>query len=381
MAVDITINWIAEGLVLCFLHAATNLGPQDDDPTHRTAWSNWCGTPFLAPTQIQLLVERLIARPAPSNSGPPTRVFQILANNHGRPLMMSWPPAPGSIAHDLANLAEDIDVSTIVVSEAKTSCTRRHTKVRVVPSLGAEVESVYIPHGSIIFACHKIAGYTIHQDNNYQQQTHQMPPSNHNHYPQAHTPHYDPYIGQQPHAYSPPHQFIPPPHSQYQQQPYWIAYPPHPQQIPGWSHSPGSVLPHSPSHHVAFDPQPQRWQAQGHSHYLGFQYNLAEQQHHSLPIALPSPAPINQTSHTSPHSSAPLVHPSGGSRPSTSTVKGEDLSPSPPSHSRARASSSVSASRPPAHRPLGILKCTSCQTTQSPEWRKGPSGKKELCNA
>jgi hypothetical protein len=29
----------------------------------------------------------------------------------------------------------------------------------------------------------------------------------------------------------------------------------------------------------------------------------------------------------------------------------------------------------------GILKCSSCKTTQSPEWRKGPSGKKELCNA
>lgn len=33
------------------------------------------------------------------------------------------------------------------------------------------------------------------------------------------------------------------------------------------------------------------------------------------------------------------------------------------------------------NRPIGILKCTSCKATQSPEWRKGPSGKKELCNA
>jgi len=30
---------------------------------------------------------------------------------------------------------------------------------------------------------------------------------------------------------------------------------------------------------------------------------------------------------------------------------------------------------------MGIQKCTSCKATQSPEWRKGPSGKKELCNA
>lgn len=32
-------------------------------------------------------------------------------------------------------------------------------------------------------------------------------------------------------------------------------------------------------------------------------------------------------------------------------------------------------------KPTGSLKCSSCKTTQSPEWRKGPSGKKELCNA
>jgi hypothetical protein len=32
-------------------------------------------------------------------------------------------------------------------------------------------------------------------------------------------------------------------------------------------------------------------------------------------------------------------------------------------------------------RPTGILKCSSCKTNSSPEWRKGPSGKKELCNA
>lgn len=34
-----------------------------------------------------------------------------------------------------------------------------------------------------------------------------------------------------------------------------------------------------------------------------------------------------------------------------------------------------------SNRPVGILRCTSCKATTSPEWRKGPSGKKELCNA
>lgn len=34
-----------------------------------------------------------------------------------------------------------------------------------------------------------------------------------------------------------------------------------------------------------------------------------------------------------------------------------------------------------SNRPVGISQCTSCKVTSSPEWRKGPSGKKELCNA
>ena len=34
-----------------------------------------------------------------------------------------------------------------------------------------------------------------------------------------------------------------------------------------------------------------------------------------------------------------------------------------------------------SNRPVGVAKCTSCKVTSSPEWRKGPSGRKELCNA
>lgn len=39
------------------------------------------------------------------------------------------------------------------------------------------------------------------------------------------------------------------------------------------------------------------------------------------------------------------------------------------------------SSKGPGNRPVGVLKCSSCKATSSPEWRKGPSGKKELCNA
>ena len=43
----------------------------------------------------------------------------------------------------------------------------------------------------------------------------------------------------------------------------------------------------------------------------------------------------------------------------------------------ATSSSARNAGNPPA----GVMRCASCKVTQSPEWRKGPNGKKELCNA
>jgi hypothetical protein len=66
--------------------------------------------------------------------------------------------------------------------------------------------------------------------------------------------------------------------------------------------------------------------------------------------------------------------------PSTSTT---DVVPPPrrrvsPGATRDQYSAS---GRSAGNRPVGVLRCSSCKATQSPEWRKGPSGKKELCNA
>lgn len=45
MAVYLVISYVAEGLVLCFIHAVVDLAPHaDNDEAHKTDWSNWCST-------------------------------------------------------------------------------------------------------------------------------------------------------------------------------------------------------------------------------------------------------------------------------------------------------------------------------------------------
>ena len=179
MGVDIVINWAAEGLVLCFIHAIVDLTPRDNDEYSKTEWTNWCGTPQMTTEQIELLYHRLVVCiPQP---GTMTRVFQILANQRDRHLLMSWPPdQPGApTRRDFAKLVENVQIGTGIPggNDAKTSCTRRYKALQdMPPGFGGEVESVFIPHGrassrqlvqvitgtsslftgSIIFACHKV---------------------------------------------------------------------------------------------------------------------------------------------------------------------------------------------------------------------------------
>ena len=145
MAVDIVINWAAEGLVLCFLHAVVDLAPSDNDP-------HWCGTTGLTQDQLDILYRRLlICVPQPSSM---SRVFQILSNQPGRPLLISWPPDQGPghapTSKNFAKLAEDVEIGRIDTpsSDAGTSCTRRYKAMHTMSATMAPVESVYIPHGT-----------------------------------------------------------------------------------------------------------------------------------------------------------------------------------------------------------------------------------------
>ena len=104
MAVDIVINYAADGLVLCFLHAVVDILPEEDnDENCKTGWSNWCSTygfdnevgpifdssyPFAnvryqrAEMTMQRLYEvsHLIQGSIVPSSEPSLRVLQILRN-------------------------------------------------------------------------------------------------------------------------------------------------------------------------------------------------------------------------------------------------------------------------------------------------------------
>ncbi|GLB40206.1 putative PAS domain containing protein [Lyophyllum shimeji] len=390
MAVDIVINWAAEGLVLCFIHAIVDLDPNDNDEINKTGWTNWCGTPLMDQNQIQLLYRRLLVcvqRPDTMD-----RVFQILGNTPGRPLLLSWPPDQGQgqqrpNGRDFATLAENANIGTRLAdgNDAKTSCTRRYKALQTMPpGVGGEVESIFIPHGSVIFACHKV--------NSSPRSTASSTAS------------------MQQLGYSTAQNYSPSP-SYYESGPAPYALPPLP------------TSPSYPSYAAAYAPQ--RWaHGPGESSSYGTPVgaNTSSQQPWGSPspahsVASLPPAVSNLRSGSYPPPPHPSHHwqtPGGpaspgfldagpGQFPRTASPAYGNYSPGagstegaspggedvvPPARRRVSPSSAKEgqAPYPPSgrsagNRPSGVLKCSSCKATTSPEWRKGPSGKKELCNA
>ncbi|KAF8583851.1 hypothetical protein K439DRAFT_1661083 [Ramaria rubella] len=364
MACDLVINWAAEGLVLCFIHAAVDMSPQDNDEHHRTHWTNWCGTPNMSVEHGTELYHALflIAPHAAQGAPPPTRVFQILHNSTDRPTLFSW-PAEGYMPADYGRLANDIQIGGANGSDAKTGCTRRYKAQQVLNSADGsvrDVESIFIPHGHIIFACHKA---TPHR-----------PRGHPNSYP----------------LYPITAQFY---------------------ETPGHSHSQ-----YYSSMSVSSQVEPYH-SAGGHAY-----------SYHAQPTQQQSPAPQNSQAHSHPSSSLPNSEPSspGGSRGTgthspypqvqaswaTSTPSPQhspyvehpqavqrypqpflDEVP-PPRHRSGQISPDLSGAQPGGSRetypgggraggnpPMGVSRCAACKSTSSPEWRKGPSGRKDLCNA
>ena len=109
-----------------------------------------------------------------TDSTSPTRVFQILANAPIRKILFSW-PAENYYPGDFSRLAANVRIDSSAAPQspddsgdpnapdeahtpAKTSCTRRYKSLQNFQSNGVvrEVESIFIPHGSVIFACHLV---------------------------------------------------------------------------------------------------------------------------------------------------------------------------------------------------------------------------------
>ncbi|KAF8656860.1 hypothetical protein AX16_002407 [Volvariella volvacea WC 439] len=360
MAVDVVINWAAEGLVLCFIHATVDLQERDNDEHNKTGWTNWCGTPLINSEQIELLYRQLLVclpQPQPAGMG---RVFQILANQPDRPLLLSWPPdqGQGPTGRDFAKLVENVQIGTGIAngSDAKTSCTRRYKALQNLPPVLGEVESIFIPHGTVIFACHKVNSTSRSTATS----TETMQPMGY-----GPTAHYSPQQSQ-PYYSQPGSTYLPP-----------LA-----------TTAPYGTYAAQPSSTVPSPYSPARWSSHGDQAGTFSQW--------SLPSPAPPISPLPPTTPGSSYVDSGSTTPGGyTNRPISpnytypSATGGDGATPTndvvPPPRRRVSPGSTRDqygpGGRGAGNRPSGILKCSSCKATSSPEWRKGPSGKKELCNA
>ncbi|KAI0250261.1 hypothetical protein BJV78DRAFT_1128249 [Lactifluus subvellereus] len=383
MAVDLVINWAADGLVLCFLHAAVDLTPYDNDEHAKTGWTNWCGTNSMNQEQAQILYSRLLS--TVPHSGNMSRIFQIMMNQSDRTLLLSWPPDRNQVpsARDFAKLSGDVEIRGDApgTSDAKTTCTRRYKASSTIQTSDGirDVESVYIPHGSVIFACHSVssdsrsasestaslqaeydAPYMTQGPQYYPQTTPyglppmQPSPTTYNYLPQSAPQNSPPTASQVP--------------SQYSSQQGWSIDPSPPSlQYNHWSSTGAQTG--SPAYHSSTQqPRQPSYAIHQSPHWGSTTFTDADSplppSYRSLsPGYSYSPPESNQVS----SGSMETVPPPRGSR-----------RPTPPGSLREHSTGGGRASGNP---PSGISRCSSCKVTTSPEWRKGPSGKKDLCNA
>ncbi|GAC99052.1 hypothetical protein PHSY_006649 [Pseudozyma hubeiensis SY62] len=182
VAIDIIINWIGDGMLLCFFHAIIDKAAEDNDEQNKSDWTNWCGTPTGSFTQHQCdtIWKQVKATPreAFSASGP-DHVFQVIEAGEDSKVLLSWPPPrlfssdvdadvlarsdttafeDGSyFADDFARLARGVSIApgSSSLSDANTSCTRRFRAKHTLTTEGKvrSIESVLIPYGGVILAC------------------------------------------------------------------------------------------------------------------------------------------------------------------------------------------------------------------------------------
>lgn len=275
----------------------------------------------------------------PHTSQLPARVFQILKNTPDRPALLSW-PLHGYSPSDYRKLAENVQIDGVNGSDAKTSCTRRYKAHHILHN--TEVESIFIPHGSIVFACYTIMPFRSRNG-----------PSN------LYSP------------YTPVSSFYD--QSQHHYSQYGLNVP---SQVESYSDLHGHAYRSHASHHHSpiHSNQPtfqSSFQTSGRNSPTGLRSSGTHSTYHQE-----SQWPSN-ASHTSTHMDR---HPQSiqiqRQAPYVDEVppprqRGSRLSPSPSGSGTSRG----------GQPPPGITMCAACKSTSSPEWRKGPRGKKDLCNA
>lgn len=372
MPVDIVISWAAEGLVLCFIHAVPELDLADNNEHPKSPWATWCGTPMMNSSHLQLLYQRLhCCCPQP---GVLSKVFQILTNssNQDYQLLFTWPPDTSHeysnkpSAKDFARRAEGVLPSSHD-GNVKTNCTKRWRIGGTMPAINGEVESVFIPHGAIMFACHTIQP---NPRNGVGTPSHPQYPTRTNESHVSHTPQ---------HAYD--------------MSANSYTFPPVSASIPTYNHLSNSLSSPYPS---------QSWT--GHTECSSLlNYNRWPNSSSTPMASIPGSCPVREATYGVPSPCRPGDSPTFGdlrapqhgystpANPNAEYIdrRGSDISglsssfPDGVPPPRRRGSPGVirDVYSRPGNRPVGTLKCTSCKTTQSPEWRKGPSGRKELCNA
>lgn len=182
VAIDIVINWIGDGMLLCFFHAIIDKSAEDNDEQHKSDWTNWCGTPgnSFSLRQCDTIWKQVKASPRETlpDFGP-DHVFQVIEAGGDSRVLLSWPPPrffsrqvkadllaqsdvtafqDGSyFADDFARLAQGVSIApgSSSLSDANTSCTRRFRAKHTLTTEGKvrNIESVLIPYGSVILAC------------------------------------------------------------------------------------------------------------------------------------------------------------------------------------------------------------------------------------
>ncbi|KAL5526849.1 hypothetical protein ACEPAF_8576 [Sanghuangporus sanghuang] len=403
MAVYLVVNCVSDGIVLCFIHAVVDIAPQaDNDEQRRTGWSNWCSTYGFDQEHAHALYQRLcdIAITFPRTLADPSlRVLQILQNQSDRDLIISWPSDSAlaqdgyivSVGNTLAQLAQQVQLGYSVGNEdgdnARTSCTRRYKSVQTVklPTVSGskilQVESILIPHGTIIFACHKVSdaylnlypSITDYQDTRIPDSAFQDVESSKG-----------PDFG---------NSTLPPSHQELVSHTYvrhWVD-----QQLQAQVHRDSqswdvsrNMPSASPSTHdhieysiVGSRTQPYQYEWQNGS-------RPAEKSTHIVTAskagAQPSSAVITsscESAGTVPSSTASSTVPTPHISDKKSRSPSRDTETPSSSKVKLARDRVISHGRGQGTPPTGINGCAHCQIKHSPEWRKGPSGKKDLCNA